>query len=226
MKFDITTDIDDIYYEKITIEYDEHIIYDGYVVDLVETNNFDMQLNLNYGNKSFQNAVIIRKLKDHIIFIPQNPYCFRENYKYILILITQNEMKNLWNGIKYDFEDDITIIKEINIEELLLSWYITSGIREYVDNLNEYINVIEHQVLCTSLWGSDINDKIMRIFVADNITSKLKEVFVCNQNTKMKNVTLYFDNNIEWNGIKINSENKIYLNLNDKLCISIDDEIF
>ncbi|MBN1046097.1 hypothetical protein DVW08_12140 [Clostridium botulinum] len=83
----------DMYDEKISVKYDDMIIYNGYVDNLVTSKDVDsdVELKLNYSNQSNQSNVIARRLGEEILWIPNIKYCFKEKYKYIPIIFSVAE---------------------------------------------------------------------------------------------------------------------------------------
>ena len=67
----------DIYDEKISVKYDNIIIYNGYVDNLVTSIGTDssLELKLNYSNQFNQSNVIARRLGEDILWIPNINYC-------------------------------------------------------------------------------------------------------------------------------------------------------
>ncbi|EPY2273408.1 hypothetical protein ACXAUS_002270 [Clostridium sporogenes] len=213
----------DIYDEKISIKYDDIIIYDGYVDNLVTSEDVDsdVELKLNYSNQSNQSNVIARRLGDDILWIPNIKYCFREKYKYIPIIFSVDEFKKLWDSMRYNFQDDIDKIKEVTDEEVMLTWYITSNIRDNVDSIDAYANILRSKFICTDIEGENINKQILKLFNYNEVLDKINLMGVCEERNNIINAKIYLDDNIEWDSIKIVDETNIYLNLSNKKYIPI-----
>jgi len=213
----------DIYDEEISIKYDDIIIYNGYVDNLVtsEYADSDVELKLNYSNKSNQSNVIARRLGDDILWIPNIKYCFKEKYKYIPIIFSVDEFKKLWDSMRYNFEDDIEKIKKVTAEEVMLTWYITSNIKDNVNSIDAYGNILGSKFICTDIESENINEQIFRLFNYNEVRDKINLMGMCEESNNMINAKIYLDNNIEWDAIKIADETNIYLNLSNKKYIPI-----
>jgi len=212
-----------IYDEKINIKYDDIMIYNGYVDNLVTSEDLDsdIELKLNYDDKSNQSNVIARRLGENILYVPNIKYCFKDKYRYIPIIFSLDEFKKLWETMGYSFENDIEKIKEATNEELMLTWYITSNIRDNVDSIYDYVNTIRSKFICTDIEGEDINEQIYQLFNWNEVLHKRNLMVTCKESNSMTNVKIYLDDNIEWDAIKIIDKTKIYLNLSNKIYISI-----
>ncbi|WP_291562651.1 MULTISPECIES: hypothetical protein [unclassified Clostridium] len=213
----------DIYDEKINIKYDDIMIYNGYVDNLVTSEDLDsdIELRLNYDDKSNQSNVIARRLGENILCVPNIKYCFKDKYKYIPIIFSLDEFKKLWEAMSYSFENDIEKIKKVTNEELMLTWYITSNIRDNVDSIYDYVNTIRSKFICTDIEDEDINKQIYQLFNWSEVLHKRNLMFTCKESNSMTNVKIYLDDNVEWDAIKIADKTKIYLNLSNKIYISI-----
>lgn len=206
----------DIYDEKISIKYDDIIIYNGYVDNLVtsEDVDLDVELKLNYNNQSNYSNVIARRIGEDILWIPNVKYCFKENYKYIPIIFSVAEFKKLWDSMRYNFQDDIDKIKEISNEEVVVTWYITSNIRENANSIDDYANILSNKFICTDIDDKNINRQIL-------ILDKINLMGICKGSNNIINAKIYLDDNIEWDAIKIIDETNIYLKLANKKYIPI-----
>lgn len=213
----------DIYDEEISIKYDDIIIYNGYVDNLVtsEYADSDVELKLNYSNKSNQSNVIARRLGDDILWIPNIKYCFKEKYKYIPIISSVDEFKKLWDSMRYNFEEDIEKINKVTAEEVMLTWYITSNIKDNVNSIDAYGNILGSKFICTDIESENINEQIFRLFNYNEVRDKINLMGMCEESNNMINAKIYLDNNIEWDAIKIADETNIYLNLSNKKYIPI-----
>ena len=213
----------DMYDEKISIKYDDIIIYDGYVDNLVTSEDVDsdIELKLNYSNQSKSSNVIARGLGDDILWIPNEKYCFKEKYEYIPIIFSVAEFKKLWDSMRYNFQDDINKIPEITREEVMLTWYITSNIRENTNNIYEYVNLLKNKIICTEIDSKTINKEILKLFNYNQVINKINLKDICKRNNNITNVKIYLEDNIEWDAIKIVDETNIFLNLASKKYISI-----
>lgn len=214
---------DGIYDEKISIKYDDIIIYNGYVDSLVTSEDVDsdVELKLNYSNQSNQSNVIARRLGNDILWIPNIKYCFKEKYKYIPLIFSVNEFKKLWDSMRYNFEDDIEKIKEVTAEEVMLTWYITSNIRENVDSIYAYVNILVSKFICTDIESENINKQILKLFNYNEILDKINLMGICEGNNNIINAKIYLDDNIEWDAIKIVDGTNIYLNLANRKYVPI-----
>lgn len=213
----------DIYDEKISVKYDDSIIYNGYIDNLVTSEDVDsdVELKLNYSIQSNQSNVIARRLGDDILWIPNIKYCFKEKYRYIPIIFSVSEFKKLWDSMRYNFQDDINKIKEITDEEVMLTWYITSNIRENIDSIGDYANILSSKFICTDIDGENIDKQILKLFNYNEVLDKINLVGICEGSTNIINAKIYLDDNIEWDAIKIDGETNIYLNLANKKYIPI-----
>ncbi|HBJ2622691.1 hypothetical protein FDB55_02555 [Clostridium botulinum] len=213
----------DIYDEKISVKYDDIIIYNGYVDNLVTSEDVDsdIELKLNYSNQSSQSNVIARRLGEDIVWIPNIKYCFKKEYKYVPIIFSVCEFKKLWDSMRYDFQDDINKIKEVTYEEIMLTWYITSNIRESIDSIDDYANMLSSKFICTDIEGENIDKQILKLFNYNQILDKINLTGICEGSNNIINVKIYLDDNIEWDAIKIHNETNIYLNLANKKYIPI-----
>ncbi|AIY79419.1 hypothetical protein FDB15_14145 [Clostridium botulinum] len=214
----------DMYDEKISVKYDDMIIYNGYVDNLVTSKDVDsdVELKLNYSNRSNQSNVIARRLGEEILWIPNIKYCFKEKYKYIPIIFSVAEFKKLWDSMRYNFQDDINKIKEVTNEEVMLTWYITSNIRESTDSIDDYANILSSKFICTDIDGENINKQILKLFNYNEILDKINLVGICEGSNNIINANIYLDDNIEWDAIKIADETNIYLNLCNKKYIPMN----
>lgn len=213
----------DIYDEKISIKYDDIIIYNGYVDNLVtsEDVDLDVELKLNYNNQSNYSNVIARRIGEDILWIPNVKYCFKENYKYIPIIFSVAEFKKLWDSMRYNFQDDIDKIKEISNEEVVVTWYITSNIRENANSIDDYANILSNKFICTDIDDKNINRQILKLFNYNEILDKINLMGICKGSNNIINAKIYLDDNIEWDAIKIIDETNIYLKLANKKYIPI-----
>ncbi|MDR5587391.1 hypothetical protein [Clostridium aquiflavi] len=214
----------DMYDEKISVKYDDMIIYNGYVDNLVTSEDVDsdVELKLNYSNQSNQSNVIARRLGEEILWIPNIKYCFKEKYKYIAIIFSVAEFKKLWDSMRYNFQDDINKIKEVTNEEVMLTWYITSNIRESTDSIDDYAKILSSKFICTDIDGENINKQILKLFNYNEILDKINLVGICEGSNNIINANIYLDDNIEWDAIKIVDETNIYLNLCNKKYIPMN----
>ncbi|MBN1052886.1 hypothetical protein DV092_12665 [Clostridium botulinum] len=214
----------DMYDEKISVKYDDMIIYNGYVDNLVTSKDVDsdVELKLNYSNQSNQSNVIARHLGEEILWIPNIKYCFKEKYKYIPIIFSVAEFKKLWDSMRYNFQDDINKIKEVTNEEVMLTWYITSNIRESTDSIDDYAKILSNKFICTDIDGENINKQILKLFNYNEILDKINLVGICERSNNIINANIYLDDNIEWDAIKIVDETNIYLNLCNKKYIPMN----
>ncbi|WP_252243953.1 MULTISPECIES: hypothetical protein [unclassified Clostridium] len=214
----------DMYNEKISVKYDDMIIYNGYVDNLVTSKDVDsdVELKLNYSNQSNQSNVIARRLGEEILWIPNIKYCFKEKYKYIPIIFSVAEFKKLWDSMRYNFQDDINKIKEVTNEEVMLTWYITSNIRESTDSIDDYAKILSSKFICTDIDGENINKQILKLFNYNEILDKINLVGICEGSNNIINANIYLDDNIEWDAIKIVDETNIYLNLCNKKYIPMN----
>ncbi|WP_252238070.1 hypothetical protein [Clostridium sp. VAP51] len=214
----------DMYDEKISVKYDDMIIYNGYVDNLVTSKDVDsdVELKLNYSNQSNQSNVIARRLGEEILWIPNIKYCFKEKYKYIPIIFSVAEFKKLWDSMRYNFQDDINKIKEVTNEEVMLTWYITSNIRESTDSIDDYTKILSNKFICTDIDGENINKQILKLFNYNEILDKINLVGICERSNNIINANIYLDDNIEWYAIKIVDETNIYLNLCNKKYIPMN----
>ncbi|WP_291584095.1 hypothetical protein [Clostridium sp. UBA6640] len=212
-----------IYDERINIKYDDIMIYNDYVDNLVTSEDVDsdIELKLNYGDKSNQSNIIVRRSGKNILCLPNIKYCFKDKYMYIPIIFSLDEFKKLWEAMGYSFENDIEKIKEATNEELMLAWYITSNIRDNVDSMHYYVNTIKRKFICTDIEGEDINKQIYQLFNWNEVLHKMNLMVTCKESNSMTNVKIYLDDNVEWDAIKIADKSKIYLNLSNKIYISI-----
>ncbi|KAI3345687.1 hypothetical protein DVV91_17320 [Clostridium botulinum] len=213
----------DMYDEKISIKYEDTIIYNGYVDNLVTSEDVDsdVELKLNYSNQSNYSNVIARRLGEDILWIPNVKYCFKDKYEYIPIIFSVDEFKKLWDSMRYDFQDDIDKIKEITNEEVMLTWYITSNIRENANSIGDYANILNRKFICTDIDGENIEKQISKLFNYNEILDKINLTGICEGSNNIINVKIYLDDNIEWDAIKIHNETNIYLNLANKKYIPI-----
>ncbi|WP_252232150.1 hypothetical protein [Clostridium sp. ZBS15] len=214
----------DMYDEKISVKYDDMIIYNGYVDNLVTSEDVDsdVELKLNYSNQFNQSNVIARRLGEEILWIPNIKYCFKEKYKYIPIIFSVAEFKKLWDSMRYNFQDDINKIKEVTNEEVMLTWYITSNIRESTDSIDDYAKILSSKFICTDIDGENINKQILKLFNYNEILDKINLVSICEGSNNIINANIYLDDNIEWDAIKIVDETNIYLNLCNKKYIPMN----
>ncbi|NFN93533.1 hypothetical protein FDB28_05375 [Clostridium botulinum] len=208
----------------INVKYDDMIIYNGYVDNLVTSKDVDsdVELKLNYSNQSNQSNVIARRLGEEILWIPNIKYCFKEKYKYIPIIFSVAEFKKLWDSMRYNFQDDINKIKEVTNEEVMLTWYITSNIRESTDSIDDYAKILSNKFICTDIDGENINKQILKLFNYNEILDKINLVGICERSNNIINANIYLDDNIEWDAIKIVDETNIYLNLCNKKYIPMN----
>ncbi|MDU1351057.1 hypothetical protein [uncultured Clostridium sp.] len=213
----------DIYDEKINVKYDDIIIYNGYVDNLVTSEDIDsdVELKLNYSNQSSQSNVIARRLGEDILWIPNIKYCFKEKYKYIPIIFSVCEFKKLWDSMRYDYQDDINKIKEITNEEVMLTWYLTSNIKGSIDSIDDYANMLSSKFICTDIEDENIDKQILKLFNYNQMLDKINLDSICEESSKIINAKIYLDDNMEWDAIKIDNETNIYLNLANKKYIPI-----
>lgn len=211
------------YDEKISIRYDNIVIYNGYVDDLVTSEDVDsnIELKLNYSNESNHSNVIARRLGKDILWIPNKKYCFKEDYKYIPIIFSVDEFKKLWDSMRYDFQDDIDKIKEVTDEEVMLTWYITSNIRENANSIDDYVNILSSKFICTDIDDENINKQILKLFRYNEVLDKINLIGICERNNNIINAKIYLEDNIEWDAVRIVDETNIYLNLANKKYIPI-----
>lgn len=212
----------DIYYEEISIRYGDSIIYDGYVDNLVTSEDGELELQLNYGDKSDKNNVIARRIGDNIFWIPNIKYCFKKQYIYLPILFSEDEFKRLWESMRYNPEDDLGQIKEITNTELLLTWFITSNIRNNVDNIYEYMNILKDKIIYIDIENEDVNKVILGLFRFNEEFNKNKLDVMNKQSHNMIKGKIYLDDNSEWDAIRISDKNVIYLRINNQIYIPIN----
>ncbi|WP_061309260.1 hypothetical protein, partial [Clostridium botulinum] len=188
----------DMYDEKISIKYEDTIIYNGYVDNLVTSEDVDsdVELKLNYSNQSNYSNVIARRLGEDILWIPNVKYCFKDKYEYIPIIFSVDEFKKLWDSMRYDFQDDIDKIKEITNEEVMLTWYITSNIRENANSIGDYANILNRKFICTDIDGENIEKQISKLFNYNEILDKINLTGICEGSNNIINVKIYLDDNI------------------------------
>ncbi|MBN1046096.1 hypothetical protein DVW08_12135 [Clostridium botulinum] len=124
--------------------------------------------------------------------------------------------------MRYNFQDDINKIKEVTNEEVMLTWYITSNIRESTDSIDDYAKILSNKFICTDIDGENINKQILKLFNYNEILDKINLVGICERSNNIINANIYLDDNIEWDAIKIVDETNIYLNLCNKKYIPMN----
>lgn len=215
----------DLYNERITIKYEDITIYDGYVDHFVtsEDVNSEVELKLNYGDKANINGVIVKRLGEKIFCIPNIKQCFDIQYKYTPLIFTNKEFKEMWELMRYSFDDEISKIKEVATEELMLAWFVSSNFRDQVDNLQDYLSSFKEKILCIDMNDENVNNRILRLFDWDETINKisLKPSYLVSNNGT--NVKIYLDNSMEWDAIKVTDKDMIYLRLSNDLYMSVLD---
>ena len=222
----------EMYDEEVNIKYDNVTIYDGYLWDLLaDDESSNIMLSLNYNDKRNQSNVIPRYLGKDILWIPDTGCCFEKDYKYMPMILSVCEFKELWESMKWDFERVINRIKKVTSEEILLTWYITSNIREddrIVKDIVDYICALKHRFICTDVLDENIDQQILKLFDYKDykkIPNSINLDNVREDDSNMIDANIYLDDNIkwnkEWNAIKIDSVGNVYLNLANKRYIPI-----
>lgn len=102
-------------YEVLTLKYDSQILYQGYVDDLVTSAAGNLELKLNYGEKTIY-PVIARRYGEKILWLPTMP--LKEAYNYIPMIFSLDQFTNLWETLKYDPQEDLEIVKDANLLDL------------------------------------------------------------------------------------------------------------
>jgi len=202
------------YYEKMILEYEGKVIYQGYIDDFVTSQKGDIELKLNYGSKK-NHSIILKKMKDKIVFVPNVDICFSKEYNYEIIMISIKEFEDLWIKMRYNPSDDLKLIGEITNEDILLMWLLSSGYRNDNANIHSYIEELKENCIGTSSEDIQIEEVFEKVlygkfhfteYIYDGIGEK---------------IYLYLDNGVEWNALTKGTDNNLYLNIKYNIMIKL-----
>ena len=212
----------EIYDEKIKIKYDDILIYYGYVDDLVTSISGELELQLNFGNYNNISSVICKKLNSSILCIPKISECFRDQYYYCPMIFSIEIFKDLWSSIRYNYNSDLQLIRQINLSDIILMWLVSSKCRNNGNNIHEYLKYIFSKLICMSK-----EKEFLNIFINDIFKNSFElleiEYKIINVHNKMETVFFYLDKKLDykWEALKVDEKQNIYLYLGNNKCIHI-----
>ncbi|BCN32360.1 hypothetical protein [Anaeromicropila herbilytica] len=202
------------YYEKMMLEYEGKIIYQGYIDDFVTSEKGNLELKLNYDSNKNQ-SIILKKMKDKIVFVPNVEICFSSEYNYEIMMISIKEFEDLWIKMKYNPSNDLELICEITNEDILLMWLLTSGYRNDNTSINIYIEELKENCIGTS------NEEIQIEEVFDKVLYAKSHFTECIYEDIGEKIYLYLDNGVEWNALTKGTDNNLYLNIKYNIMIKL-----
>jgi hypothetical protein len=154
-----------IYDQQCNLYYGEQLIYTGYVDDLVTSINGYLEVKLNYGTTRTL-SVVVKKLGDVMFWVPVKYENLDELYK--TIIISENDMQNIWNELGYDLADDMYLISNIGKVELKTLWIINSGIRAELSVVKDMGNLIKDNIILTICESSEDLNKVFNYLLESN----------------------------------------------------------
>ncbi len=212
MKLSIITWSENIYDFFIQIMKNEKIIHYGNWFYLIfHKKNDIIGLKLNYGVKSKNDVAILVKCKEKFMTVPYLEEAYRIDYQYEPLEFSQIEIMKLIS------EDEKKYIKEININDIILCWFIQSNFRDYFSTIEDYKKALSREVYFSDYEeiNNDIENGLLKIFNIEN--GEIVNI----EDVKTKKLSLYLNNGIVWEAFLKDTENNIYLNTGLNISLKI-----
>lgn len=154
----------EMYEQKCNVYYKEQILYSGYVDNLVTSVNGYLELKLNYGT-NITTPTIIKRLGNIILWIPTDN--IKLNEKYLNVIISIEEMAEIWKMLGYELKDDMYLINYATNKDLKSLWVANSGIRLYIENTSEALKIIENNSIGFNYDSKEVHDYINYLIKED-----------------------------------------------------------
>lgn len=203
-------------HESLVLKYDSEVIYEGYTDDLVTSVTGDVELRLNFGGKN-TSSVIARKYGGHIVWIPKMPLDTKDKYKTIIFNLKQ--FAALWTFLKYNVEDDLSLIKDINADELKQMWLIEAMKYERIDDLLGLSKLVEKKVVALSTNEKWIETKFNQLIIKQWVlTDKILKT-----KGNWETIVAYLDKDAfdEWKALKMDPNEQLFIHLGGGFCILV-----
>ncbi|WP_242218463.1 hypothetical protein [Bacillus cereus group sp. BfR-BA-01380] len=101
-------------------------------------------MRFNHGKKS-TSSVIVRKVDEKLIFIPNKEKCFYLDYIYDPIVVTYQELEKLWSKMRYRLEEDLQHIHELSKEDIIYLWLTLSQFRNQTTDISLFVSKLKER---------------------------------------------------------------------------------
>ncbi len=214
MNISIITWTEDIYYNYLQVMKSKKILYYGYWnCSLISEKNYSdtIGIELNYGNEMNKCNAILVRYNERFITIPDSEEMYKFNYQYESVEFTEKEI------LKLVSVNDIKKIREININDIILCWFIQSNFRDYFSTVEDYKKALSREVYFSDYEeiNNDIENGLLKIFNIEN--GEIVNI----EDVKTKKLSLYLNNGIVWEAFLKDTENNIYLNTGLNISLKI-----
>lgn len=204
-----------IYKDNLKMKKDDILLHDGNLVGLILFINGRLELNLNYGKKTYFPCEL-KKLGDMIITVPHTCYLNNDDYVYIPLVFDTEDYERFVEITYIDkaLLDKIQKINKEDISNLLVMRFKKEfsilkiiSFKEIIDNIVAY---------------SEEDDSVSK-YIKYLINKEMFNIKKINEND-MKYITLYIDFSgqlYEWNTI-FKYDGKFYIKLIDNYAIDME----
>ncbi|TCS95889.1 hypothetical protein [Hazenella coriacea] len=205
--------------EKLILEYDSQIIFEGYTDDLVTSITGDLELNLNFGKQSTF-PVIARRYGEFILWIPKLP--LDRDYIYTTLIFTLEQFIDLWTFLKYDPKDDLDIVKNISLEELKIMWLVLARGNDYIEDTFMLKNSVKSNAIAFSA-ELEPYKKTFYELIEQEWSNDLYNKKTVKSDDTLEALTVYLDQGriTDWEALKKDVNKNLYIHLGKGFSISV-----
>jgi hypothetical protein len=213
---------DELQYEKLIMTYNNKVIFEGYTDDLVTSIDGDLELKLNNVLTGKVSPVIGRKVNTSILWIPKQPNSYESSYFYQAVLFTKEDFYKLWSSLRYDATEDYQAIKNIDANELKLAWLASSNCELKLSEYTELSKSINSKLLAINSENHNVIQKFLKLLNESwSVTNLGREMITSEDSWKTMSVVLDLEGLPEWNAIKIDPNNNLYVHFGFNLCLEV-----
>ncbi|MDO5089263.1 MAG: hypothetical protein Q4D53_05705 [Leptotrichiaceae bacterium] len=198
------------FYCYVKIIVNDIIIHNGDYFILSNKNN-TLGLKLNYGEEGANHNVYLKKYKEKIITVPDYNLMYKYNYIYKPVEFTFKEIK------KIELEEEIPKIRNITIEDIVLSWILTSEFKDYCSNMEEYKKLLSRNIYYVSdeKLNENIEEAFIKLFnIREGIIEEVSDI------SEYEVIEVYLNKGTVWNAF-LKKDNEIYLNTGLSISVKI-----
>ncbi len=203
--------------ELLTLTYDSKVIYKGYTDDLVTSVTGDLEMNLNFGmNETY--SVIARKYENYLVWIPKLP--LDQTTRYEPIIFTLQQFKELWRFLKYNPQDDLERLKNLNDVELKLIWMVLSRGTERIENITSLSKSVKNNIIALS---PNLEKQQTTLYNLIDHEDAFHQREIIESESNWDAYIAYLDQGEidEWVALKRDNKGKLYMHLGNDLCLAI-----
>ncbi|RRD37706.1 hypothetical protein EII29_11040 [Leptotrichia sp. OH3620_COT-345] len=211
MNIDIIIWSEGLYDDYMKIIADNVVVHNGYFYRILSNENNIIGLELNYGEEGTNHNVYLKKYKEKIITVPDYNLMYKYNYIYKPVEFTFKEIE------KIKLEEEMPKIRNITIEDIVLSWILTSEFKDYCSNMEEYKKLLSRNIYYVSdeKLNENIEERFTELFnIKEGIIEEVSDI------SEYEIIEVYLNKGTVWNAF-LKKDNEIYLNTGLSISIKI-----